>query len=98
MDQAGAMPPGNLERLGRVYGPTTWSVYETAVRAAGLPGMVTQPVSRALLRLARLRRQREDIVAHHGQDIYDQVEANLHWELFQFLGKLEPLVHVLRAQ
>ena len=55
----------------------------------------TQPVSRALLRLARLRRQRDDIVATDGQDIYDHIEANLHWEVFQFLGKLEPVVYVL---
>jgi SAM-dependent methyltransferase len=56
-----------------------------------------QPVSRALLRLARLRRQRNDIVAEHGLDIYQHIEANLHWEVFQFLGKLEPLVYTLRA-
>ena len=55
----------------------------------------TQPASRALLRLSRLRRQREDIVAVHGQDIYEHVEANLHWEAFQFLGKLEPVIYVL---
>lgn len=57
----------------------------------------TQPVSRALLRLGRLRRQRNDIVREHGQDIYEHIEANLHWEVFQFLGKLEPLVYILRA-
>ena len=57
----------------------------------------TQPVSRALLRLARLRRQRDDVVHAHGQEIHDHIEANLHWELFQFLGKLEPLVYILRA-
>jgi SAM-dependent methyltransferase len=57
----------------------------------------TQPVSRALLRLARLRRQRNDIVREHGLDIYEHIEANLHWELFQFIGKLDPLVYVLRA-
>ncbi len=57
----------------------------------------TQPVSRALLRLARLRRQRNDIVREHGHDIYEHIEANLHWEVFQFLGKLEPLVYVLRS-
>lgn len=54
----------------------------------------TQPVSRELLRLARLRRQRVAVVADHGQDVYDHVEANLHWELFQLLGKLEPVVFV----
>lgn len=57
----------------------------------------TQPVSRSLLRLARLRRQRDEIIAEHGQEIYEHIEANLHWEVFQFLGKLEPLVYVLRS-
>jgi len=56
----------------------------------------TQPVSRSLLRLARLRRQRDDLVAEHGLDIYEHVEANLHWEVFQFLGKLEPIVYTVR--
>ena len=55
----------------------------------------TQTVSRALLRLSRLRRQRDDVIAVHGQDIYDHIEANLHWEVFQFLGKLLPVVYVL---
>jgi hypothetical protein len=54
-----------------------------------------QPVSQALLRLARLRRQHDAVVADHGQDVYDHVEANLHWEVFQLLGKLEPVVFVL---
>jgi ubiquinone/menaquinone biosynthesis C-methylase UbiE len=58
----------------------------------------TQPVSRALLRLARLRRQRDDIIARHGNDIFEHIEANLHWELFQFLGKLEPIVYILYSQ
>jgi cyclopropane fatty-acyl-phospholipid synthase-like methyltransferase len=55
-----------------------------------------QPVSRSLLQLARLRRQRADVVASHGEDIYRHVEANLHWEAFQLLGKLQPVVYVLR--
>jgi hypothetical protein len=57
----------------------------------------TQPASRALLRLSRLRRQHDDIVAVHGRGIFEHIEANLHWEVFQFLGKLEPIVYVLRA-
>ncbi|GAA0960835.1 hypothetical protein GCM10009554_76370 [Kribbella koreensis] len=56
----------------------------------------TQPVSRALLRLARLRRIREAVVAEHGADVYQHVEANLHWEVYQFLGKLRPTVYVLK--
>jgi hypothetical protein len=56
----------------------------------------TQPVSRALLRLARLRRTREVVVAEHGEDVYHHVEANLHWEVYQFLGKLRPTVYVLK--
>jgi len=52
-------------------------------------------VSRALLRLSRLRRQREVLIERFGSDVYHHVEANLHWEVFQFLGKLAPVVHVL---
>lgn len=58
----------------------------------------TQPVSNALLRLARLRRQTDDIIAAHGEDVYGHIEANLHWEVFILLGKLEPVVHVLRTR
>jgi ubiquinone/menaquinone biosynthesis C-methylase UbiE len=56
----------------------------------------TKPASLALLRLSRLRRQRAALVARFGEDICDSVEANLHWETFQFLGKLLPTVYVLR--
>jgi ubiquinone/menaquinone biosynthesis C-methylase UbiE len=56
----------------------------------------TRPGSRTLLRIARLRRLRKSLRQSHGEDIYNHVEANLHWELFQFLGKLQPTVYVLR--
>lgn len=56
----------------------------------------TQPGSRTLLRIARLRRLRRSLIESHGEDIYSHVEANLHWEVFQFLGKLQPAVYVLR--
>ena len=56
----------------------------------------TRPASLALLRLSRLRRQRDALVARFGEDICDSVEANLHWETFQFLGKLLPTTYVLR--
>jgi len=52
-------------------------------------------VSKALLQLSRLRRLRDEIVSAHGQDVYDHIEANLHWEVFIFLGKLEPVIYVL---
>lgn len=55
-----------------------------------------QPVSTALLRLARLRRRADEIVADHGAEIYGHIEANLNWEVFLFLGKLEPLIYTLR--
>lgn len=58
----------------------------------------TRPVSRALLRLSRLRRQREAVVERFGRDIYEHVEANLHWEVYQFLGKLQPTTYVLRRE
>jgi SAM-dependent methyltransferase len=56
----------------------------------------TQRGSRALLRIARLRRLRSSLIKSHGEDIYNHVEANLHWEVFQFLGKLQPTLYVLR--
>lgn len=56
----------------------------------------TQPGSKTLLRIARLRRLRKSLTESHGEDIYNHVEANLHWEVFQFLGKLQPTVYVLR--
>ena len=58
----------------------------------------TQPVSRDLLRLARLRRQRDEIIARAGADIYAHIESTLHWQVYQFLGKLVPTVYVLRKR
>lgn len=58
----------------------------------------TQPVSSRLLQLARLRRRRDELIAVHGDATYAHVEANLHWEVFQFLGKLLPIVYVLSKQ
>jgi ubiquinone/menaquinone biosynthesis C-methylase UbiE len=56
----------------------------------------SQPVSRDLLRLARLRRRRHELVERHGAEIVGHVEANLHWSAFQFLGKLAPTLFALR--
>ena len=56
----------------------------------------THPASRDLLRLARLRRQRDQIIEQAGEDIYRHVESNLHWLVYQFLGKLVPTLYVLR--
>lgn len=54
----------------------------------------SQPASQALLRLARLRRQRDRIVAEAGEEIYAHIESNLHWLVYQFLGKLMPTIYV----
>jgi SAM-dependent methyltransferase len=55
----------------------------------------TRPVSRDLLRLARLRRQRDRIIEDAGEAIYGHIESSLHWSVFQFLGKLLPTIYVL---
>jgi SAM-dependent methyltransferase len=55
----------------------------------------TQPVSRDLMRLARLRRQRDRIIELAGEEIYGHIESNLQWSVYQFLGKLLPTVYVL---
>jgi ubiquinone/menaquinone biosynthesis C-methylase UbiE len=55
----------------------------------------SQPVSTDLLRLARLRRQRRDIVEQHGQDVYERAEGGLQWSAYQLLGKLQPTLYIL---
>jgi SAM-dependent methyltransferase len=94
--------PGNLDRGALEAAFKTSGLAVESVQIIGTEWLEhaeerTHPVSRALLRLARLRRQREEIITDHGQDIYEHIEANLHWEVFEFLGKLEPLVYVLRG-
>jgi ubiquinone/menaquinone biosynthesis C-methylase UbiE len=56
----------------------------------------TSPVSKNLLRLARLRRSREEIVEEHGQELYDLAQASLQWTAYQFLGKLKPTMYILK--
>jgi hypothetical protein len=100
-----------MERhLGYVEGGMDPKAVEAAFSSAGLgiervdeigPGWReyaeerTKPVSRALPRLSRLRRQRDEIVSRHGQDVFDHIGASLHWEVFQFLGKLLPVAYLL---
>ena len=55
-------------------------------------------VSRDLLRLARLRRRREELVAVHGQELYDLAQASLQWRTYQLLGKLQPTLYVLEPK
>ena len=58
----------------------------------------TQPVSRKPLQLARLRRQHAELATTYGADALAHVEANLHWELWQFLGLTLPVVYVVRRE
>jgi SAM-dependent methyltransferase len=57
----------------------------------------TQPVSDSLLRLARLRRRRDEVIRRFGRDKYDVWEASLHWLAYLLLGKVEPVAYVLRV-
>ncbi len=97
--------------MGNVYGNLDRSRLETAFTEAGLliehvdeigtqwreyAEERTGPVSRKLLQLARLRRRWDELVSVHGLSAVKHVEANLHWEVFQFLGKLLPIVYTLR--
>lgn len=58
----------------------------------------TRPVSESLLRLARLRRRREEVIRRFGNDKYDLWEASLQWLAYLLLGKLEPVAYVLRPR
>jgi SAM-dependent methyltransferase len=57
----------------------------------------TRPVSESLLRLARLRRRREEVIQRFGRARYDVSEASLHWLAYLLIGKLEPVAYVLRC-
>jgi ubiquinone/menaquinone biosynthesis C-methylase UbiE len=57
----------------------------------------TRPVSESLLRLARLRRRREEVIRRFGNDKYDLWEASLQWLAYLLLGKLEPGAYGLRS-
>jgi SAM-dependent methyltransferase len=57
----------------------------------------TRPVSESLLRLARLRRRREEVIERFGRDKYELWEASLHWLAYLLMGKVEPVAYVLRV-
>lgn len=51
--------------------------------------------SRALLRLARLRRRKEQLVAEFGHLMYEMAVADCQWGIYQMQGKLCPTVYLL---
>ncbi len=51
--------------------------------------------SKQLLRIARMRRNREQLVAKFGEKNYASELANCHWGVYQMLGKLSPTVYSL---
>ena len=53
--------------------------------------------SRQLLRIARMRRDRERLIAELGQANYECELADCHWGVYQMLGKLCPMMYVLEA-
>ena len=49
-----------------------------------------------LLAIARLRRNREALVARFGSDRYEAILGGRLWGIYQFLGKLRPTAFLLR--
>ncbi len=54
--------------------------------------------ARQLLRIARMRRDRERLIAELGQANYECELANCHWGVYQMLGKLCPMMYVLEQR
>jgi SAM-dependent methyltransferase len=54
--------------------------------------------SRQLLRIARMRRDRERLVAELGLAVYESELANCHWGVYQLLGKLCPMMYVVEPR
>ena len=55
----------------------------------------TTTTSQQLLRLARLRRRRDDYIKLLGRTLYEVELANSYWGVYQMLGKLCPIVYTL---
>jgi ubiquinone/menaquinone biosynthesis C-methylase UbiE len=51
--------------------------------------------SKQLLRIARMRRNRERLIAEFGKKSYACELANCHWGVYQMLGKLSPTIYTL---
>jgi ubiquinone/menaquinone biosynthesis C-methylase UbiE len=51
--------------------------------------------SKQLLRIARMRRNREALIAAYGEVTYLSEMANCHWGVYQMLGKLSPVIYTL---
>ena len=51
--------------------------------------------SKQLLRIARMRRNREQLIATYGEKDYASEMANCHWGVYQMLGKLSPAIYTL---
>jgi ubiquinone/menaquinone biosynthesis C-methylase UbiE len=58
----------------------------------------THTTSQQLLRLARLRRQRNEYIAQVGRTVYEVELADCYWGVYQMLGKLCPTVYVLEKR
>jgi ubiquinone/menaquinone biosynthesis C-methylase UbiE len=57
----------------------------------------THTTSQQLLRIARMRRDRERLIAELGRDAYECELANCQWGVYQMLGKLCPMIYVLES-
>ncbi len=54
-----------------------------------------QTTSKQLLRIARMRRNRERLIAEYGEKEYVSELANCQWGVYQMLGKLSPTIYTL---
>ncbi len=52
--------------------------------------------SKELLRIARMKRVKNKILASHGKEIYDISLASCYWHVYQLLGKLTPVIYVCK--
>lgn len=55
----------------------------------------THTTSQQLLRLARLRRRRNEYIQQLGRNLYEIELADCYWGVYQMLGKLLPMLYVL---
>lgn len=54
--------------------------------------------SRELMRIARMRRRRDALIAEWGEEKFDAIEAVYHWIVYGLIGKLSSGYYVLEKR
>jgi hypothetical protein len=79
---------------------------QSGLQIASMESLSSEPIeyleeqhgwySKELMRIARMRRDKERFMTLLGQAKYETVLALYYWDIYQLLGKLNQVVYVLK--